>query len=58
METKAEEIRVGKTEGRRKERGRGKETRGERVEKKGKGKTKKRKNNESEEDSRRMGNLG
>ena len=57
IEIKAGEIRLGKTEGKRKERGRGKETREERTKREGKGKIKKRKNNGSKEDSRRMGNL-
>jgi len=57
METKAGKIRVGKAEGEREERGKGKEMREERMEKEGKGKTQKKENNESEEDNRRMKNL-
>jgi len=52
METKAGEIRVEKAEGKREE------TRKEGIEEEKKKKTKKGKNNRSEEDGRRMGDLG
>ena len=54
METSAREIRVGEVKGRRSKGGSGKKERREREEEK----TKKGKDNEGEEDSREMGNIG